>query len=280
MKNFRECGEVRLHRTKFAHEFCVGAEIPFVLMAFFDSQTRSFTETWVGHSDTMSKERGQNMIKTAEAKLAVWATLQAQERTDAKSNDRMKPNTNTLTWMNAGDYIVGIGKPIEGIFPVLTILRGTNRELPIRQLLMRMGMAFVAQQLTEEIYERSFWMESLVDTATKVLSIQFLVVTAEGEIRYDSRQKPQQLTKHRNWMVRKGRLSLLSEEENSGLQDAIRDATSFEKRTTIVSIFTSPGVARLVVVTPMTVSGSSMALVMFENENTDHFKLREHFFSA
>ena len=280
MKNFRELGEARLRRTKFAREFCVGAEIPLALMAFFEGKSKSFTETWIGQSDSMSKERGQDMIKTAEAKLAVWAALRTQKPLDSKSNDCIDTTGNTLTWMNAGDYIIGIGTPIAGVFPVLAIPRGSNRELPVRQLLMRLGMAFVAQQLTEEVYERNSWMESLVETATQALSIQFVVVTAEGEIRYDSRQKQPHFTKRPNWMVRKGRLSLLSEEENSELQDAIRDATSFEKRTSIVSIFTSPGVARLVVVTPMTVSESTMALVLFESEQIDHFKLREHFFSA
>lgn len=280
MKNFRELGEVRLRRTKFAHEFCVGTEIPFVLMGFFDSKSRSFTETWVGHSDNMSKERSQNMIKTAQAKLAVWVALQSQEFPDANSSDRMDVTFTKLTWINADSFIIGIGTPIEGTYPVLTIQRGSNRDLPTRQLLMRLGLAFVAQQLTEELYERSFWMESLVEAATQVLSIQFVVVTAEGEIRYDSRQNNRDSTNRSGWMVSNGRLSLPSEDENSGLQDAIRDATSFEKRTSIVPFFTNPGTARLVVVTPMDVSDSNLALVMFENEQTDHFRLREHFFSA
>lgn len=170
--------------------------------------------------------------------------------------------------------------PIEGVFPVLTILRGSNSDLPVRHLLMRLGMAYVAQQLTEEMYERCAWMESLFETATQVLAIQFLIVTAEGEIRNDSRQKQPRFAKRSHWMSCNGRLSLASEEENSGLQDAIRDATSFEKRTSIVSVFTSPGVARLVVITPITISGSNLALVMFENEEIDHLKLRDHFFSA
>jgi DNA-binding CsgD family transcriptional regulator len=34
------------------------------------------------------------------------------------------------------------------------------------------------------------------------------------------------------------------------------------------------------VITPLTISGSNLALVMFENEQIDHFTLREHFFNA
>jgi len=249
-------------------------------MAFFESQSKSFTETWIGNSDNMSKESYPDLVKTSEAQLAVWATLQMPEHPDAKMNDGKDETANSPTWINAGDYVIGVGLPIEGVFPVMAFRRGTNRELPVQQLLMRMGMAFVAQQLTEEMYERSFWMENLVEKTTQVLAIQFLVITADGEVRYDSRQKHPQRTESSSWMTSKGRLSLSGEDENSGLHDAIRDATSSEGRTSIVSIFTSPGVARLVAVTPLTISDSTLALVLFESEQTDHFRLRERFFSA
>jgi len=280
--DFREGGEVLFRRKKFAHDFCAGAEIPFVLMGFFNSQSRAFSDTWVGRRDTLSKERSHSIVKTAEAKLAVWAALKSQEQTDAKSVDRPETAIRTLTWINADDYVIGIGRPINGIFPVLAVTHGTHHETPMRNLLVRMGIAFVAQQLTEEMYERSFWMESMVESATQVLSIQFMVVTGEGEIQFDSRQKQKQKQKQKRpiWLARNGRLSLPYTEEKSELQDAIRDATSFEKRTSIVSLFASPGVARLVVVTPMALSDTNLALIMFENDRTDHYKLREHFFNA
>lgn len=280
MKSYKEVGEVRLRRMKFAHEFCASAEIPFVLMGFFDGQSKSFTENWFGRSNEMSKEPGRNVIKLATAKLSVWSALRTQRGANAEPMHQEEPTFANTTWIEADEYLIGIGLPIDGVFPILTILRGSNSDLPARHLLMRLGMAFVTQQLTEERYEQCSWMESLVDTATQVLAIQFVIVTPEGEINYDSRRKHPHLAKYANWMSNNGRLSLPSEEDNSGLQDAITGATSFQKRTSIVSIFTSPGVARLVVVTPISVSGSNLALVMFENEQTDHLKLREHFFNA
>lgn len=246
-------------------------------MGFFHAKSRSFTESWVGHSEAVPRERRQKMIKSAEAKLAVWAVLQTQQHLTAETSGSREATIKTLTWMNADDFVIGIGKPIEGVFPVLAILRGSNRDQPNRNLLMKMGIAFVAQQLTEEMYERCFWTESLIEAATQVLSIQFIVVTAECEIRYDSCQKQRQLNKCSGWIVHNGHLSLPVEGRNSEVADAIRDAVSEEKRTSIVSTFNGSGAARLVAVTPMTISGSNLALIMFENEQTDHFKLREHF---
>ncbi len=280
MKNFRERGDVRFRRTNFAHEFCFGAEMPFVLMAFFESRSKTFTESWIGRSDSTSKESYPDLIKTAEAQLAVWATLQAREHSDGEPHKNVGATSDAPTWINVGDYVIGVGGPIEGVYPVIAFLRGSNSDLPVHQLLMRMGMAFVAQQLTEEMYERSFWMENLVEKTTQVLSIQFLVVTSDGEVRYDSRRKQSQKSESSNWMTKNGRLSLSGEDATSGLQEAINDATSVKRRNSIVSIFTSPGVARLVAVTPLTVSGTTLALVLFESEQTDHFRLRERFFSA
>jgi len=280
MKNFRERGDVRFRRTNFAHEFCIGAEMPYVLMAFFESRSKSFTESWIGRSDKTSKECYPDLIKTAEAQMSVWATLQARENSEAKANENASAADDTPTWINAGEYIVGVGSPIEGVFPVMAFKRGSNRKLPVHQLLMRMGMAFVSQQLTEDMYERSFWMENLVEKTTQVLSIQYLVVSPEGEVQYDSRKKQPQKTDSSSWMTKNGRLSFSGDDENSGLQEAIRNATSAKKSTSIVSIFTSPGVARLVAVTPLTISNSTLALVLFESEQTDHFRLRERFFSA
>lgn len=280
MTSFKRPGEIRFRRTQFAHDFCVGTETPFVLMAFFDSHSKSFSETWVGQGDTTSKESGRSMVKTAEAKLAVWAALQDQQRTDGKTIGQAGFIIKTVSWSNAGSFIIGIGAPVEGIFPILSIRSGSNRDSASRQLLIRMGLAFVAQQLTEELYERSSWMENLVAAATNVLSIQFVIVSAQGEVRYNSQLRQQQSDQSAGCLISNGQLSVSSKKEGLNLQDAIRDATSFERRTSIVSIFSADNIAHLVLITPVTVANSDLALVMFENDQTDHFKLREHFFNA
>ncbi len=280
MKNLRERGETLLRRTEFAHQFCVCAKVPMVLMAFFDGRSRSFSESWIGHSDALSNECGQEMIRTAENRLALWCTAIAADPDFEMNGNVVETSGNVMTWINTDEYIIGVGAAISGVYPVIVFQRGPDSDVASGKTLLRMGMAYVTHQLTEELYARSVWMETLVETAMQVLSIQFLVVTAEGRVRFDSLQNRPHQTGNTDWMVCNKVLSLKSEGENTEMQEAIQAATSEQGRTSIVSVFASPGVARLVVVTPLTIGDSTMALVLFESENTDHFKLREHFFNA
>ncbi|WP_319823923.1 helix-turn-helix transcriptional regulator [Thalassovita sp.] len=280
MKNLRERGETLLRRTEFAHQFCVCAKMPMVLMAFFDGRSRTFKESWIGHSDMLSNESGQEMIQTAENRLALWGAAVAIDPDFGKEGVSAEGSGNITSFMQTEDYIISIGAATSGVYPVIVFHRGSDADFAARKTLLRMGMAYVTHQLTEELYARSVWMETLVETAMQVLSIQFLVVTADGKVRFDSLQNRPSQTSTTDWMVCNKVLSLKSEGENTQMQEAIQAATSGEGRTSIVSVFASPGVPRLVVVTPLNVGDSTMALVLFESENTDHFKLREHFFNA
>lgn len=276
MKNFRERGEIRFRRAEFSDQFCVGGNISMVLMAFFDGQTGALIESWTGRRNCAAEGCAQTMMKTTQAQLAVWVAMKAKQQPVAAAEG----SDPAPILLKTKDYIIGIGTPTNGIHPVLALPCGGDRDLEARRALMRIGLAYVTQQLNEEMFERSAWMEGMVDAAMQVLSIQFLVVTTEGEIRFDSRQGQTREDGKCGWLVCNGHLALTSEQANTELQEAIRAAVSPERRTSIVSVFTAPGVARLLVVTPLAAQGETLALVLFENEQTDHFKLREHFFSA
>ncbi|TDE40674.1 helix-turn-helix transcriptional regulator [Antarcticimicrobium sediminis] len=279
MKNFRERGEIHFRRSEFSKQFCVGANIPMVLMAFFDGQTGALIENWIGQRNGASKDCVQSMKKTTQAQLAVWAAMKAKRQPGTERDPAPEGSDSAPILLETKEHIIGIGAPANGIYPVLALPRGSDQDLRARNALMRIGLAYVSQQVNEEMFERSAWMEGVVDAAMQVLSIQFLVVTADGEIQFDSRQNQPRDGKC-GWLVCNGHLALNSDHANAELHEAIRAATSPERRTSIVSVFTAPGVARLLVVTPLASQDVTMAMVLFENEQTDHFKLREHFFNA
>lgn len=280
MKDLQKRGKTYLRRVGFARQFCDCANMPIVLMGFFDSKKRSFSECWIGQDNPMSNENGHDAITAAEKRLAAWASLKHVCLDNEAAQNSSDSTETSLTWMEIDDYAISVGTPTNDVYPVLGFPREAGANLASRKALFRMGMAYVTHQLTEEIYARSVWMETLVETAMQVLSIHFLVVTAEGEVKFDSLKNQAHKLSKNDKIVCNRILSVTQKSKNPELREAIQAAISDQQRTSIVSVFTSPGVARLIVVTPLEISGSALALILFESENTNHFELRERFLSA
>lgn len=279
MKSLHERGEILFMRTEFAERFCACVQSPIVLMAFFDTRTRSFSQSWVGRSEACGDETGRKMIEVAEARLAVWAAINSKNQI----GDEIIPDSQTADtiWMNLGELTLGIAPPVGGHHPVMVFPNTTDQEAPHHKTMLLMGMSFISHQLTQELYTRSTWMEALAESALQVLSIQFLVVTQDGKVCFDSLQNQSCQTGNTDWVMYSKIIELItSTRGNSELKDAVSTAILSKRKNSIVSVFASPGLARLVAVTPLKTEHSTMALILFESENTDHAKLRKHFFNA
>jgi DNA-binding CsgD family transcriptional regulator len=267
-------------RIWFAQQYCISAQLPFVLMGIFDGWSRSFTESWFGSSTKSLLVVERDFAKTVEARLAVQSALHligdAVSHVNTGATHGMEQNTVLV----ADDYLIGMSAPIGRIFPAVAFQPPRGLDPRASRSLMNVGLAYVTQELIKSVETQTLWPAGTVEAAMQVLSVDFLVVTAQGKICYDSRRGGGMASGGFGWIFCNGRLTLSSDKERSDLEEAIRFATAGEKRTSMISVVGSQGVARLVVVTPLINSNPPTALLLFDSQQTDHFSLREHFFDA
>lgn len=278
MKSLHERGECLLKRTEFANQVCACTNVLSILMGFFDSQSRSISVKWFGFRDASGSEFKHDMVKFASKQLCIWTSVMPEGRSD--DFGLCSSQATNAVWSKLGQFMLGVGPAVCGVYPFMIFPETKRQDQHYSLTLTQMGMAYVSHQLTEEFYARSAWMETLVESAMEVLSIQFIAVNEEGLICYDSMKQHPHQADDSDWLLRNEFLSKMSWSENSELKDAISAAISPQGRNSIVSVCLSPGVTRLVAVTPMSVEGTTMALILFENERTDHSKLRDKFFST
>lgn len=272
MNDLRHRGKTRFQRTDFARQFCGFAGIPKMLMGFFDSRKGIITDSWIGQTGKEVDLPGQDMLRLAQSRLAQWAKVQDLARASAEPA--------APAWMRAEGLLIGVGSEIGGVYPLVVVPETSLGSKPRHKTMIQMALSYVTHQLSEEFYARCGWMETLVDTAMQVLSIQFLVVRPDGKITFDSlKDLPHQFDQVDS-IARSRKTFLESATNSSELQAAVLAATTDQRRTSIVSVFNSTGVPQLVVVTPLANSDTPAALVLFESEDTDHAKLRQHFFNA
>ncbi|MDO9525933.1 MAG: hypothetical protein Q7J57_10445 [Gemmobacter sp.] len=280
MKNFSENARPALKRAEFARQFCLGVGIPIVVMGFYDSQTGSFSESWVGGDSSVVAEQFSDLIRATEARLAIHAALQSDSEAGTKFERTMERAIESITVLTDRKFIVGVCNAIGRLRPAMAFRMCNDRDPAARQALVQIGMPYVIQQLTDSLQAQSSWPEGLLETTFQVLSIEFLVVNEQSRIKFDGRQKSCAAAGPSGWVVCNDRLSVSGDKERSNLEEAIRGATSEKKRTSIISVNAQPHVARLVVVTPLAGSDPPLALIMFESPKVDHSKLREQFFGA
>ncbi len=250
------------------------------MIGFYDSNTRAFLDSAIARALPGKDDNDTDMIRAAEARLAVFSAHDQRGTTQRRTDDGAGLTSSTPLWFSAGDYVVGIGKPVAGVFPVMAFPGDLRENLPKQHALLRIGMAYVYQQLTEDIYSRPIWPEGLVEATMQILSIGFFLVTANCEVRYDGSQAKDLAADDPVWPVVNGRLTLHQEKERTLLQEAIRNATTEDPRASIISVSTASGLMRLAVVAPLANTRPRMAIVLFERHRSDHAALREHFFNA
>lgn len=280
MNNSSDQREAVDRRREFIEQLCQCAELPILMMAFFDSTSRVFTKTWMVQDPDCQSEKAHDIEHSAESRMAVFAAIQSGDSLASTDNRKSEKPAEYPIWMRAGHYVIGVGKPVAGIYPVLVCPSGVPNIKTEQQALLRIGLAYAHQQLTEDVYSKAVWPEGLVEATMKVLSIEFILVDEAGVVQFDGRHNQEPNENEPQWQVMHGRLTLEVKKERDLLKEAIGEATSLTPNASIISVSTSSGLVRLAAVAPLAASEPRQAMILFEAQRTDHAALREHFFNA
>ena len=249
-----------------------------IVGGFFDSDIRTLREPRISIAPDVHPDIADDLVRRATARLAVFSALRSKPVVDQKTALVPDDPARFPIWTRQGDLVIGIGRPVARIYPVVACVRPIQTNRPEAQELLGMGLAHVAHALTEHVYARPVWPEGLAEATLKMLSIAYFVVNANAEIMHDGRGED--AMDDTAWIVANGRLSLKQENERQALLGAIHGAVSDEQRSSIVSVSVGFGLVRLAVVAPLKSGDQPLALVLFEGQRTDHSALREHFFRA
>lgn len=267
-------------RYEFIEQLCMCAELPSIMMGFFNSSSKTFRDTWVVRASDCPPEKSVDIERAAEARLAVFSALASGDSPSGVARPGHDQEDEFPIWMRAGHYVVGVGKPVAGVYPALVCPSGVPNITREQQALLRIGLAYAHQQLTEDIYSQPIWPEGLVEATMKILSIEFFLVDESAEVQFDGRRNPVPGDDEPAWQVLNGRLTLRDSKERELLREAIRDATAGKPVASIISVSTGSGLVRLAAVAPLAASVPQQAMILFEAQRTDHAALREHFFNA
>jgi DNA-binding CsgD family transcriptional regulator len=241
-------------------------------MGFYDCRRKEVIDAWSVHHGGYSSEGCKDMPRDIQRALAVQAALHLD-----LSQEDMKDYP---LWIKAGAYMLGLGRPIAGMFPVMVVPAEAWSEEESLQAMLRIGIAYVQQQNTEAVYSRSPWPEGLAAATLDMLALRFLVVNEKAEVLRDGRLEDEIEPDDPEWLTLNGRLTLNDRKERGQLHEAIDKATSADRRTSIITVSTLSGGVRLAIVAPLPGSEPPLAMVLFEQTRTDHAVLRKHFFAA
>jgi len=259
-------------RNRFLEQFVESTDFAFVTMGFYDCRRKEVVDAWSAWREDRSSEDKEGMPHDIRRALAVQAALHLERPEEAATGHPL--------WIRAGAYMLGLGRPVADMFPVMVIpAEAWSEEAPL-QAMLRIGMAYVQQQHTEAVYSRSPWPEGLAAATLEMLALRFLVVDEKADVQRDGRLEDETAQDDPEWLVLNGRLTLNDRKERGQLHEAISKATSEERRTSIITVSTLAGGVRLAIVAPLPGSEPPLAMVLFENTRTDHAALRKHFFAA
>lgn len=259
-------------RQEFLEQFVTSTDFSLVIMGFYDCRRKEVTESWSVRRDDCSCEEGEDIPWDIRRALVVQAALHLGSRQDIAAGYPL--------WIKAGAYMLGLGRPMADMFPIMAIPADAWSKEPSHQALLRIGMAYVQQQHTEAVYSRSPWPEGLAAATLEMLALRFLVVDEKAAVQRDGRLEDEIVQDDPEWLVLNGRLTLNDRKERMQLHEAISKATGEERRTSIIAVSTLSGGMRLAIVAPLAGSEPSLAMVLFEHTRTDHAALRGHFFGA
>ena len=259
-------------RDRFLEQFVESTGFAVVMMGFYDCRRKEVIDAWSARRDGCSSEYDEDMHQDIQRVLAVQAALHLGRSEEAATGHPL--------WIRAGAYMLGLGRPVADMFPVMVVPADAWSEEAPLQAMLRIGMAYVQQQHTETVYSRSPWPEGLAAATLEMLALRFLVVDEKADVKRDGRLEDEIAQDDLEWLVLKGRLTLNDRKERGQLHEAISKATGEERRTSIISVSTLSGGVRLAIVAPFPGSEPPLAMVLFENTRTDHAALRKHFFAA
>lgn len=262
----------RALRQRFLELFVASTDFSFVAMGFYDCRSKDVIDAWSVRREGRSYKGCEQMPSDIQRVLAVQAALHLNRSQQAASGYPL--------WIKAGAYMLGLGRPMAEMFPVMVVPADTWSEEVRLQAILRIGMAYVQQQQTEAVYSRSPWSEGLAAATLEMLSLRFLVVDEKAEVQRDGRLEDEVAPDDPEWLILHGRLTLNDRQQRRLLQEAIGKATGEERQTSIITVSNLSGGIRLAIVAPLPGSEPPLAMVLFEHTRTDHAALRVHFFGA
>jgi DNA-binding CsgD family transcriptional regulator len=212
----------------------------------------------------------KELIRHISARLAAFATVQSV------SAQQDACEVNYPLWLRLSNVVVGVGRPVASLYPVVAYVEPTQATSLSVQDLLALGLSHAECALTPKVATRSPWTDGLAETTLRLLSIGFFVVDGHCNIRHD--QSGDARATAALWITTRSRLSVKSEAERLALQAAVAAATSDKRLGSITSVTSDAGRMQMVAVAPVQHGDQALALVLFERRQTDHRALREHFF--
>lgn len=279
-------------------------------MGFFDANRKSFSDAWNARSGDCSQETLRNLARMAETRLTAHAEsamrlnqlrqtneppapVAARSATEARglpsgaapdalrdpaqdegNRDKIYP-----IWISNGRNVVGIGAPISEMFPVMAFPRLGHSDVLEKQSLLRIGMAYVSQQLAESIDCRSDWPMAALDSMISLLALRVFVVNDTGHVVYHQRRPGEVDTTAERLIV--GELFTLSNKrECAALRDAIHAAIQVNGKSSLLSVTCMGDKTRLALVAPLQCPDVRMAIVVMGQQQVDHNLQYEYFFDS
>jgi DNA-binding CsgD family transcriptional regulator len=267
---------LELH-DKFVDQIRLCADIPFLMLGYFDARKKKFVEFCYSAGPELPAAQCQDLIDSAERRLAVFAAALAPAEDKGGYASGGDSSHQFPVWLQDASCSLGLARPVTWVYPVVGYRTDDTIRNPLDPKLEKIAFTYVSQCLAKGTYGNRTWSQALVETTLRVLSIEFFLVRADGEIMVDGRTSR---TDADGWVVVNNHLTLADPRERAALRQAIEDAALPPNSASIVSVTTSPGSVRLAAVAQVDATDDDLAVVLFEAQNTDHKALRLHFFRA
>jgi DNA-binding CsgD family transcriptional regulator len=268
------------HREDFAAYFCKNAGFHGVFMGFFDASQKVFSDAWIAKMADCSQETVRTLVKMAESRLLAHAEGRDQlTKMDAHARlDDAQDNAYPL-WISNGRNVVGIGAPIGTCFPVMAFPRLGRVDLMEKQALLRIGMAYVSQQLAEALDCLNNWPLASLQSVISLFELRVFVVNSTGLVVYHQSPRHSEV-KVIDRIVTGEKLTLVNKRDCVVLREAIRAATKEDGRSSLLSLTSLGHDSRLALVAPMPQSSLRMAMVVFGEKQINHSLQHERFFDT
>ena len=268
------------HREDFAAYFCKNAGFHGVFMGFFDASQKMFSDAWIAKMADCSQETVRTLVKMAESRLLAHAEGRDQlTKMDAHARlDDAQDNAYPL-WISNGRNVVGIGAPIGTCFPVMAFPRLGRVDLMEKQALLRIGMAYVSQQLAEALDCLKNWPLASLQSVISLFELRVFVVNSTGLVVYHQSPRHSEV-KVIDRIVTGEKLTLVNKRDCVVLREAIRAATKEDGRSSLLSLTSLGHDSRLALVAPMPQSSLRMAMVVFGEKQSNHSLQHERFFDT
>lgn len=260
---------------EFGRRLRAAANVQHLMIGRLQANGKAVTEIYCLSSGSETPGEAEKLVRQINARLA---SLVAMNDTVSTSWDLSLGALRALhlpEWFWGKDYLLGVGQPIAGSFPVIAC--GDLRASPDMGLkdLMALGLAYCSQQMAGNSHSAQAWPDGLAEATLRMLSIGFFVVDGNARIVHDHGTGA--AAAGAQWITARGRLSLPNDPERAKLREAIADAVAGKRTASLVSVPSTFGRMEMAAVVPLQLGDRALAIILFELPGTDHSALREHF---